>query len=85
MLLTLLLVDSGVKVVVVKGEAVKFTSNLSTVNTGNIAVAVTLLQGVDITHDCCDSTCVREDIGGRISYLVNHVEKRYIDNVFYTI
>ena len=49
--LTFLLTGSGVKVVVVKGEAVKFTSSLSTDSTGNIAVAVTLLQGVDIVHD----------------------------------
>ena len=47
----MLLEGSGVKVAVVKGEAVKLTSNLSTVSRGNIAVAVTLLQGVDITHD----------------------------------
>ena len=49
--LTFLFTGSGVKVVVVKGEAVKFTSSLSTDRTGNIAVAVTLLQGVDIVHD----------------------------------
>jgi hypothetical protein len=41
-----------VKVEAEKVEAVKLTSNLFTDNTGNIAVAVTLLHGVDIAHDC---------------------------------
>ena len=49
-LLTLVLVGCGVKVVEVKGDAVKLSSNLSTVRTGNMAVAVTRLHGVEMLH-----------------------------------